>query len=199
MFLNCDTAVLIRFLERLGLASRSRGGLEMFFGTSRLVSVLRVQRLGLVSVLWLNVLCTSLSLPYAKYWNCAYSEFFRFGFVLWLELVLELGVIMQIRSATALWRNNNIRLLTIQWLQCHCLLVQPAVHLWNYSSMVDATSPHTDPCINTRGPCLQSHSAQWIKFQAMSAVIWCTCLPLLQTERCGRAACWSGCDKSKTQ
>ena len=31
VFLNCDTAVLIRFLERLGLASRSRGGLETFF------------------------------------------------------------------------------------------------------------------------------------------------------------------------
>ena len=51
MFLSCDTAFLIRFLERLGLASRSRGGLETFFGTSRLVSVLKVERLGLVSVL----------------------------------------------------------------------------------------------------------------------------------------------------
>ena len=51
VFLNCDTAVLIHFLERLGLASRSRGGLETFFGTSRLVSVLKVERLGLVSVL----------------------------------------------------------------------------------------------------------------------------------------------------
>ena len=38
----CDTAFLIRFLERLGL--------ETFFGTSRLVSVLKVERLGLVSV-----------------------------------------------------------------------------------------------------------------------------------------------------
>ena len=31
VFLNCDTAVLIRFLERLSLASQSRGGLETFF------------------------------------------------------------------------------------------------------------------------------------------------------------------------
>ena len=42
IFSNCDTAFLIRFLERLGLASRSRGGLETFFGTSR-------SRLGLVT------------------------------------------------------------------------------------------------------------------------------------------------------
>ena len=37
----------LRFLERLGLASRSQGGLETFFRTSRLVSVLKVERLGL--------------------------------------------------------------------------------------------------------------------------------------------------------
>ena len=45
VFLNCDTAVSIRFLERLGLEAVSRRFLE------RLVSVLNVERLGLVSVL----------------------------------------------------------------------------------------------------------------------------------------------------
>ena len=76
--LNCDTAVLIRFLEHLGLV--------LVLKVERLVSVLRVwesrtsrswgfnvlvlsrswefdkmERLGLVSVLWLNILWTSLA------------------------------------------------------------------------------------------------------------------------------------------
>ena len=60
MFLNCDTAVLIHFLERLGLVSRSRGvfleRLVSVLKVERLVSVLRFQRVSLVSVLrvWQN-------------------------------------------------------------------------------------------------------------------------------------------------
>ena len=43
-------------LEHLGLEAV----LRHFFGTSRLISVLKIEHLGLVSVLWLNVLWTSL-------------------------------------------------------------------------------------------------------------------------------------------
>ena len=51
--LNCDTAVSMRFLERLGLVSVLRVWKMERLG---LVSVLKVDRLRLVSVLWLNVL-----------------------------------------------------------------------------------------------------------------------------------------------
>jgi len=68
--LNCDTAVSIRFLERLGLVSvlkieRLVSSRSWRFGKMErlgLVSVLKVDRFGLVSVLWLNVLWTSLCL-----------------------------------------------------------------------------------------------------------------------------------------
>ena len=70
MFLNCDTAVWIRFLELLGLASRSRGGLETFFGTSRLVSVLKVERLGLEG----STSRSRLGLESLKKWNVSVSS-----------------------------------------------------------------------------------------------------------------------------
>ena len=57
MFLNCETAVSTRFLERLGLVS--------VFKVERLVSPQswefeKMERLGLISVLRLNVLWTPL-------------------------------------------------------------------------------------------------------------------------------------------